>query len=382
MEDDEMVKTLSPQVIRQMETNGKAVSQPSFVSKAFEYSMFKQTELDQISKSISKFTLTNETMAEFNRLQKLIEGISLDQIANKLAFSSIALITALNDRIPILLKFAQTVPDIYRVFNSSLFLENTITIAARKLENCFDVISRLQNLKFDFPSILVNQQKGFLNVSYITDRKKDIILKTEQEQNNNLLLGTDDIDNADCINTSIQTTVALVDQISHNPEPILISDTELFNQDYNLKEALCQINPSFFRKLLGAKQSAKGNNVEKIRHISVSLRELLKDLINTIIPTDEVKNYYGSSFARNTSLEQKIDYFFKDIISSNLAEFVINDVKLIKQIIGVLNTGIHDEVKFPNEQSLFFLINKVESILMLLLNYNLHRKPKQESPHA
>jgi hypothetical protein len=381
MDYEEMAKFISPQVISQMETFAKAVSQPSVVSNAFKNTMFKQTELDRIRNAIPKFTQINKFMTENNRLKKALDGITLDQAANKFAFSSIAAVTAFDDKVSSLFKFSQSVPDIYRVFNNSLFLENTITIAAQKLKNSFDVISHLQSLKLDFPSIFINQQKGFLTVPYITDRKKAVILKTEQEQNNNLLLDTEDIDNADCINTTIQTSVALVDQISHNPEPILILDTGHFKHEYDLKEALCQIKPSFYEKLLGAKQSANSNNVEKIRHISVSLRELLKDFINTIVPTDEVKNNYGSNLNSKPSLEQKIDYFFMDINSSSLAEFVKNDVKLIKQIIDVLNTGVHGEFEFPNEQCLFFLINKVESILLLLSNYNLHRKPK-EPPHA
>jgi len=381
MKYEEMPQFISPQVISQMETLAKAVSQPSVVSNAFKNTMFKQTELDQIRNAIPKFTQTNEFMTEIDRLRKTLDGITLDQVANKLAFSSIAVATVLDNRITNLLKFAQSIPDIYRVFNNSLFLDNTITIAAQKLRNSFDVISRLQSLKLDFPSILVNQQEGFLTVPYITKRQKTVILKVEQEQNNNLLLNTDDIDNADCINTTIQTSVALVDQISNNPEPKLILDTGNFNYEYDLKEALCQIKPSFYKRLLGAKQSANSNNVEKTRHISVSLRELLKDFINTIVPTDEVRNNYGSNLNGNSSLELKIDYFFKDITSSSLTEFVKDDVKLIRQIIAVLNTGVHGEVEFPNEQSLFFLISKVESILLLLSNYNLHRNHK-EPPHA
>jgi hypothetical protein len=382
MEYEKMTEFISPQVMRQMETLAKAVSQSSTVSNAFQYSMFKQTELDRITNAFSKLTLTNEFTTEINRLKKAFEGINLDQVANKLALSNIAVVaTTLDNRITNLLKFAQSVPDIYRVFNNSLFFENTITIAAQKLRNSIDVISRLQSLKLDFPSILINQHEGFLTVPYITDRKKAAILKTEQEQNNNLLLDTDDIDNADFINTTIQTSIALVDQISHNPEPMLILETGLFNHEYDLKEALCQIKPSFYKRLLGAKQSANSNNVEKTRHISVSLRELLKDFINTIVPTDEVRNNYGSNLNGNPSLELKIDYFFKDITSSSLEEFVKDDVKLIRQIIGVLNTGVHGEVEFPNEQSLFFLISKVESILLLLSNYNLHRNHK-EPPHA
>jgi hypothetical protein len=382
MKYEEMTKFLSPQVVRQMETLAKAVSQPSVVSNAFKNTMFKQTELDRITNAIPKFTQINKFTTENNRLKKAFEGITLDQVANKLAFSGITVATVLDDRLSNLLKFAQSVPDIYRVFNNSLFLENTIAIAAQKMKNSFDVISRLQSLKLDFPSIFVNQQEGFLTVPYITDRKKAAILKAEQEQNNNLLLGTEDIDNADCINTTMQTSVALVDQISHNPEPILILDTGHFKHEYDLKEALCQIKPSFYKRLLGAKQSANSNNVEKIRHISVSLRELLKDFINTIVPTYEVINNYGSNLNGKPSLEQKIDYFFKDITSSSLAEFVKDDVKLIKQIIGVLNNGVHNEVDFPNDKCLFFLINKVESILFLLLNYNLRRKSEQEPPHA
>ena len=382
MEYEEMAKLISPQVIRQMETLAKAVSQPSVVSNAFQRTMLKQTELDRITNAIPGFARANEFATEINRLHNALEGITLGQVTNKLAFSGIAAATALNDGISNLIKYTQSIPDIYRIFNNSLFCENAITVLAERLKNNFDVISRLQSLKLNFPSIIVNQQEGFLTVPYITNRKKADILITEQEQNNNLLLDIDDIDNADCINTTIQTSIALVDQISHNPEPMLILDVGLFSKEYDLKEALCQIKPSFYKKLLGAKQSANSNNVDKIRHISASLRELLKDFINTIVPTDEVKNYYGSNLNGNPSLELKIDYFFKDITSSSLAEFVKDDVKLIKQITNLLNTGVHGEVDFPNEKSLFFLIDKVESILFLLLNYNLHRKPEQEPSHA
>jgi len=382
MEYEEMAKLISPQVIRQMETLAKAVSQPSVVSNAFQRTMLKQTELDRITNAIPGFARANEFATEINRLHNALEGITLGQVTNKLAFSGIAAATALNDGISNLIKYTQSIPDIYRIFNNSLFCENAITVLAERLKNNFDVISRLQSLKLNFPSIIVNQQEGFLTVPYITNRKKADILITEQEQNNNLLLDIDDIDNADCINTTIQTSIALVDQISHNPEPMLILDVGLFSKEYDLKEALCQIKPSFYKKLLGAKQSANSNNVDKIRHISASLRELLKDFINTIVPTDEVKNYYGSNLNGNPSLELKIDYFFKDITSSSLAEFVKDDVKLIKQITNLLNTGVHGEVDFPNEKSLFFLIDKVESILFLLLNYNLHSKQEQELPHA
>jgi len=380
-----MTKFISPQVIRQMETLTKAVSPPSVVSNAFKHTMFKQTELDRITNAFSKFTQINAFTTEINRFQKAFEGITLDQVANKLAFSSIVVATALEDRISNLFKFTQSIPDIYRIFSNSLFCENTISIATQKLRNSFDAISRLQSLKLDFPSVLVNQHEGFKTVPYITNRQKVAILEIEQEQNNNLLLGTDDIDNADCIDTTIQTSIALVDQISHNPEPMLILDTEHFNHEYDLKEALCQIKPSFYKKLLGAKQSANSNNVEKTRHISVSLRELLKEIINTIIPTDEVKNNYSNKLIDNRgnpSLEIKIDYFFKDITSSSLAEFVKDDIKLIKKITGILNTGVHSEVEFPNDKSLFYLIDKVESIIYLLLSYNLRRKPEQEPPHA
>jgi len=385
MEYDELAKFISPRVISQMETLAKAVSPTSAVYKAIQYSMPKQTELDRITNAFSKLTQKNAFTTEINRLQKAFESITIDQVANKLAFSSIAAVTAFDDRISSLLKFAQSVPDIYRIFNNSLFCENTISIAAQKLRDSFDVISRLQSLKFDFPSILVNQHEGFKTVPYITNRQKVAILEIEHEQNNNLLLSTDDIDNADCIDTTIQTSIALVDQISHNPEPMLILDTGNFNHEYDLKEALCQIKPSFYKKLLGAKQSANSNNVEKTRHISVSLRELLKEIINTIVPTDEVKNNYSNKLIGNRgnpSLEIKIDYFFKDITSSSLAEFVKDDIKLIKKITGILSTGVHSEVEFPSDKSLFYLIDKVESIIYLLLKYNIHRKPNQEPPHA
>jgi hypothetical protein len=348
----------SQQFIRQMETIAKATSQYSELLKPYNSIIPKQLELAKSIPATAEISRLTQAASKYSNLQKLT-SVKLSDFIN----------------------FSKSLPEIYRVFDNSIFLNSSITIAAGKLAAYYSTISHLQNLKLNFPSILANQHEGFLTIPYLTNRQKKSLLKTEQEQSNNLQLGTDDIDNADCINTNIQTSIALVDQISNNSNPNMVSASVFFNQEYELKELLCQLNPSFYNKLLGAKQAKQSNNVEKARHISISLRELVKSVINTVIPVTDVQNYYSTALSGKLSLNQKLDYFFNGIPSSNMREFVKSDALLIEKTINIFNDVIHNNLELNNEYFLSCLISNTESFLMLLLNYNLQRNPK-EPPHA
>jgi hypothetical protein len=201
-------------------------------------------------------------------------------------------------------------------------MQKTLPSIISTLGNYTDVICNLQNLKINYPSIIRSQKEALSEISYIKENQKAVLLRTERKQKETLLLGQQDIENSKLITASVQSTIAIVNQISHNPESTLLLDTDVFNQNLDLCECLSAINPSYYNMLLGARQTAQSNNPDRARQVAISLRELLRKFINTLIPNNEVKTQDGNKV--KASLDMKISYFFSEITDSCLEAFILS----------------------------------------------------------
>jgi hypothetical protein len=128
------------------------------------------------------------------------------------------------------------------------------------------------------------------------------------------------------------------------------------------------------RSLEGARQAALSDIPDKVRHTCVSLRELLKQVVNILSPDEgRVKEYCtskGYDYKGKSQIHYHVEYILKDISDTNIIPFLNVDINSVKEIIGFLSKNAHTPDYGLSDNALIYLVNKVESIIYLLLEYS------------
>ncbi|MCK5148759.1 hypothetical protein KAR48_18535 [bacterium] len=117
----------------------------------------------------------------------------------------------------------------------------------------------------------------------------------------------------------------------------------------NLNEVLPALlhrkNPNYLQSWVGAQESLKSANVDKTRHICVSLRELLTRILHELAPNDKIKEWKSDSHLYHNdkpTRSARLFYLYRNINSGPFQKFIENDVKTLNEFFRIYQNGTHD----------------------------------------
>ena len=138
----------------------------------------------------------------------------------------------------------------------------------------------------------------------------------------------------------------------------------------SLEALLWEINPDLLNLLQGARQALNTGNPDRARHVTGSLRELMRYTLHELAPDDEIKawninpRYYHK---RKPTRRARLLYIYRKIDSDPLSEFVDKKVSSILVLIKELSNEVHAVPCRLTDQQLQGIVDYIESHLLFLL---------------
>lgn len=145
----------------------------------------------------------------------------------------------------------------------------------------------------------------------------------------------------------------------------------IYLYELEIIEFLGEYAPGLVRAFLGSKDALSGSNIDKSRHIFISLREMWNGLLRTLAPDSEIKNYFSMNdsgyFKGNKPTKRaRIEYLFLRYLDGKLTALIPNDIKTITSFVDYLN-GVHNASLDLSDDDLEFLIMRSNMLLKLII---------------
>lgn len=143
-----------------------------------------------------------------------------------------------------------------------------------------------------------------------------------------------------------------------------------------LKSLLMELNPDYYNVTWnGAFQSLQGNNIDKSRHVMISLRELITHVLHQLAPNDEIKRWSKDESLfddkGNPKRRSRILYITRGVtqkdLNKHLLKYYENDISLILDFVDVLNKGAHKIKSELSDTELKSIMIRTESLLITLI---------------
>lgn len=144
------------------------------------------------------------------------------------------------------------------------------------------------------------------------------------------------------------------------------------------KRKLEIINPVFVGMYEGAAEASAGDNADRARHVTISLRELFIKLLDQLCPKEQViawidgLNDKPENYLIEGKLSRKaqINYYYRDEKDDFLEKFVNNKILLLESLINVSNS-VHKDLDNISPRQLTNLIRSARYLIDdLLIKYN------------
>jgi len=143
-----------------------------------------------------------------------------------------------------------------------------------------------------------------------------------------------------------------------------------------LKSLLMELNPDFYNiTWKGADQSLQGNNIDKCRHVMISLRELITHVLHHLAPSDDIRRWSKDENLfdekGNPKRRARILYITRGVTQKDLSKHLIkyyeNDISMILDFVDVLNKGAHKIKSELSDTELKSIMIRTESLLIALI---------------
>ncbi len=138
----------------------------------------------------------------------------------------------------------------------------------------------------------------------------------------------------------------------------------------SVDELLAELNADLQTMWLGAKQAFRSNNPDRVRHVVVSLRELVGHVLRFIAPDEQVKSWTTKPehfHEGSPTRAARVLYVCRGINHGPFAKFVAADVKASIECIRLFQRGTHELTIDFSECQLRTLFLRTESLLRFLL---------------
>ena len=354
------IKSVTPRVLADMTKAVKSISPRELedITKAAKNAVSGLTSIRGIS-SLSQFQ---------SDLASHLPGFL--EIISKTDFNSIfhAVNSAMKD-IPSVSTITAGISSFYQQMNAgqlSLF------------DKFLPSLEHLQTLKLNYDDVIANQLERFEQITFLKPYQKRTLLDSEEKQKLNIVLDFSDFENSDIISVDVENTISFVDLLSGKADEDASVST--FSQDGKEKidEVLSRFDKPYMDMLNGASQSALSDNPDKSRHVAVSLRELLKRLIYTLVPDAVFKQYCISKkipHKGKPGIDKRLECFFSAVQDTHLSPLIRNDIIAIKDYLEILNnSAVHEFENNTTTKGLIYIIGKTKGIIAMLINLSKYSK--------
>lgn len=132
---------------------------------------------------------------------------------------------------------------------------------------------------------------------------------------------------------------------------------------------LVGLRPEFGEILFAAREAIANQSRDYVRHASVSLRELLDQVLDELAPRKAVRKWprSGRLLKDGQSNKARLVYVFRNVETDAYAAFAEKDIDHIAQTFLALNEGTHRLESPFGRQTMETLLARVEGHLLLLL---------------
>jgi hypothetical protein len=361
-----VIDNITPKEIKRMEVLAKQAVVPyqaiiRDVLPNFPDMVVYSAALSAVSESF------NEILLKTN-IQDMVKVISKAQ-------ETIKAVTRLPEVIQAANSFLTIYQNVYRVIdNYSVIYNGLKNFAVDALYRNYDLLSKLNDFLTIYDNIIHDHEVYLDKINFLNQHEKQFLLYSEIKQRENIKLLPYDFQYAGIYTLNAKNHAAFISRlIGYTPvddEISVIHDDEVFD----LHKRISSYELSLEKSLEGARQAAVSDVSDKVRHACVSLRESLKLVINILSPDEKKVREYcvskGYNYKGKSQIHCHIEYILKDISDTNIIPFLNVDMDSVKKLIDFLSKNIHNPDYGLSNNALIYLVNKVESIIYLLLEYS------------
>ncbi len=133
---------------------------------------------------------------------------------------------------------------------------------------------------------------------------------------------------------------------------------------------LLGFDPSLQPLLAGAHEALRGDNPDRVRHVTVSLRELLTHVLHALAPDDQVLEWArdrGLTDGSRPTRRARLLYICRSIDCDALGVFLEQDTQSTLAFMNALSSGTHVAAPRLTSGQLRALVARMESLLVFLL---------------
>lgn len=137
-----------------------------------------------------------------------------------------------------------------------------------------------------------------------------------------------------------------------------------------LQALLVDLDPKLLRMREGAIQALASNNPDRVRHFTISYRELLTHVLHKLSPDEEVSAWSNSpnDYADGRlTRDARLRFITRGINHGPLTDFFKKDIAAMVAVFNVFNGGTHAATSSHTEAQLLALKTKAELTLLFLL---------------
>lgn len=174
------------------------------------------------------------------------------------------------------------------------------------------------------------------------------------------------------------TGANLLEAISADEEQIaeeeIIKNEILLENESSLTSYLSRLDTGLTKMWHGANAALSSSNPDKVRHFSVSIRELFTHVIHILAPDEQIKKWSNDSFLYDKgkpTRKARLLFICRNISNDPLTKFVEKDVSATVEFLGLFQEGTHTITASFSEHQLIALKARAESTLRFLLEIDL-----------
>lgn len=142
------------------------------------------------------------------------------------------------------------------------------------------------------------------------------------------------------------------------------------DSEVSLETLLYRLDYALSSMWNGAKQSLSSGNPERIAHTTLSLRRLFDQILNSLAPIDDVRNWSNSPDhfkGRVPTRRAKLLFICKYINNESFSDFIEKDIDTILCAFKLFNRGAHEKMADYSDMQLKALMARFESTVRWLI---------------
>ena len=138
----------------------------------------------------------------------------------------------------------------------------------------------------------------------------------------------------------------------------------------SVDDLLADFDQRLCHLLHGARHALQGDNPDRARHVTTSVRELFTQVLHALAPDAAVHKWTSNTelFHKNRPTRRaRLLFICRDINCDPLSRFVEDDVRAALSFVDSLNSGTHVVESKLTRKQLASVVSRIESLLVFLL---------------